>query len=538
MTFNGLLRSRGLVSGILSLVLVACGGGATNHDATASPQRAAANGTISATAFLDWAEGAFPAYFSTHVADSYLSPYTYRYYPSSGHYLGVADNAAYLMGPVSGGNVMSVGALSSFECLVDPTRCAQQAVSVPNDINGFIYPLGYALSGAAYTQNHSPCDLAPARIEFPASYLGKHVLPVAAGAPLAAQVQRGIIMKDVWDAANATFAQGCSGSAREAFTRTLQRLRTLNIDTVAVTPWTFVDTSQSAWRIANPVELDSSTMSDEDLTWAAGQIRANGMKVHWVNQIQGSLGAAIPAATTENVGKFMDALDPYMVGRATLAQQLGIEAMYLSCVCWFQSSTETDALVETRMAEIGAKMKLVYQGKLIYENLKPTANAALRAQADYATATVFPSWVNLSDTEKANLDMTLLTAKLREAVRNIAMAADASKPMIWRIHFGSRANIFDTGYLEETFCTDGFNVITGSNSACIQQGMVTDFSLQAMLHQVALAAIAEQTIVQTHSVEVEYWQTDAVVPSSTFPNLATSIRNKPAEAIVRDWFRR
>ena len=42
----------------------------------------------------------------------------------------------------------------------------------------------------------------------------------------------------------------------------------------------------------------------------------------------------------------------------------------------------------------------------------------------------------------------------------------------------------------------------------------------------------------TFGVSIQYWMDDNLLPSFTFPNLATSIRGKPAEAIVRQWFKR
>jgi hypothetical protein len=49
------------------------------------------------------------------------------------------------------------------------------------------------------------------------------------------------------------------------------------------------------------------------------------------------------------------------------------------------------------------------------------------------------------------------------------------------------------------------------------------------------AAFQDQQLNMT-GVAVAYWMDDNILPSTTFPNLAYSIRGKPAEAIVQRWF--
>jgi hypothetical protein len=63
-----------------------------------------------------------------------------------------------------------------------------------------------------------------------------------------------------------------------------------------------------------------------------------------------------------------------------------------------------------------------------------------------------------------------------------------------------------------------------------------------MGYEAMLEAINEQTDFMSDSVIIDagYWLTDDMVPrsdgSTGFPNLHQSVRNKPAENIVRYWF--
>lgn len=68
----------------------------------------------SSTELLDWAELAYTDLFPGPQADLLSAPYTYRYYPATGNYVGVADGRVYLLGPASGNVLADVGAVADF----------------------------------------------------------------------------------------------------------------------------------------------------------------------------------------------------------------------------------------------------------------------------------------------------------------------------------------------------------------------------------------------------------------------------------------
>lgn len=76
---------------------------------------------LTATALMDWAETAYPQYFPGHEIDRVQTPYAYRFYPSTGNYLGVAGDQVYVLGQVSGNVLLRIGALTDFSCQVH--RC-------------------------------------------------------------------------------------------------------------------------------------------------------------------------------------------------------------------------------------------------------------------------------------------------------------------------------------------------------------------------------------------------------------------------------
>lgn len=106
---------RTLLSLMLAVGLAACGGGAPpDRLSAASPRLHALSATASATALLDWAEQHYPSYFPGHRADQFLAPYTYRFYPETGIYLGVAEGKVYVMGGSFGTEPLYVGLVSDF----------------------------------------------------------------------------------------------------------------------------------------------------------------------------------------------------------------------------------------------------------------------------------------------------------------------------------------------------------------------------------------------------------------------------------------
>lgn len=121
--------------------LAACGGGASalpEAFASAVPDNAqrhilgvsavaAAAGAVplpTATELLDWAERNYGTFFPSHQADLSSGPYTYRYYPETGNYVGVAGSNVYILGPVAGSTSQPafVGTLADFAPLVYATK--------------------------------------------------------------------------------------------------------------------------------------------------------------------------------------------------------------------------------------------------------------------------------------------------------------------------------------------------------------------------------------------------------------------------------
>lgn len=84
---------------------------------------------LTADTLMDWAEFAYPQFFaSSRQTTLFSSPYTYRYYPGTQNYLGLAGEDIYVLGPMSGNQLARVGTMADFKCNVVPQSCSAPGI--------------------------------------------------------------------------------------------------------------------------------------------------------------------------------------------------------------------------------------------------------------------------------------------------------------------------------------------------------------------------------------------------------------------------
>lgn len=147
-TFNGQLRVRALsVSAtktvpakfaITSTVIPVSAGASMAPKLTAQAVVDGASVTDDQT--FDWAEKQYAELFPTHETTSTVvagdgNTYRYRYYPMTGNYVGRRvggsdDGGIYVMGAFTGNQVLRVGHMRGYTCVVDPNVCAPKVASI------------------------------------------------------------------------------------------------------------------------------------------------------------------------------------------------------------------------------------------------------------------------------------------------------------------------------------------------------------------------------------------------------------------------
>jgi hypothetical protein len=185
-------------------------------------------------------------------------------------------------------------------------------------------------------------------------------------------------------------------------------------------------------------------------------------------------------------------------------------------------------LYATKLASTAREIKQNFTGVITYGQIgMPIYDARIFEMVDELHLSLTTTLTNV---ENANISVGLLKDKFIDSVNQLSQQLpNTTKPVIWEISIQSRDKYFTEGWIEDGFCVTN----------CIQNNYVTDFSIQAMGVEAALQAIVSQNKFTTGSVDFHssYWHTDTVTPGAEgFPNLSQSIRNKPAENIIKYWF--
>lgn len=420
-----------------------------------------------------------------------------------------------------------------------------QMIQIPTEISEVKYPEDFQKSRATtVTVTNPACDYAPKVTYFPAQSMGDWTLPPIQVTPIPNKVMRVAALLDVWKPLNPTYVPGCFADIRDVIRRTLDRLAALHVDTVIVSPWSAFDGRNDVWHVldSNDLSLDSS-MNDEGLIWATAEIKKRGMKVFWFNQIQiarktDQQNYLSTEANPLLVNKCYDALESYLLERSKLLESLGVDGIVFGSWYWanFEGILESASFVQ-RTNTLLEIIKRNFSGKVVYDASELVATTELlNSKIDYyhysPQAFFSPSTIG-----------TLSVANLKEQYLksiNQSRAILSKKPTFMMQTAPSRYDQFWTGYVELSSCTAGFGIDGGpeSTTACIQRDRQTDFAIQALIHEATLEAMFSQNVTEVGAVAFPYGFDENLTNLSYFPSLSPSIRNKPAESVIYQWYKR
>ena len=218
------------------------------------------------------------------------------------------------------------------------------------------------------------------------------------------------------------------------------------------------------------------------------------------------------------------------------------------------------------MLTIIEDMRKVYSGKITFGQIGHVwHDNRIIDNVDILNVSIIP---RLTKTEMINLSPEIVKEKtLQEIHRSYQdfhcmppsynyctlVRSNRQVPVIFQIAIQSKDDYLTGGAAEDGFCISG-TTLDGKSHDCIQATYGTDFSAQAIGIEGVLRAIKEQTYfpVQGVNFHSNYWHTDTLKPSTGyiktesgmvengegFPNLGSTIRGKPAETVVKQWFKR
>ena len=392
----------------------------------------------------------------------------------------------------------------------------------------------------------SNCALKTYVSTYPASYLGSNPIPTPID-KFDSSVMRGVGVKDYYPVDN----NNCSTPydyARLLYNATLDRLKSINVDTVEIYQYGPVDNfNASVWTV-NPANLQIPV---DQLIWFVNQAHSKGLKVTLVWQLWNidSKGNVINTnnPTESEMVTVLRGWHDVITNIASFAglnhfDNLNIqwEAFYYPVVTTYPETATQEFLT------IISDIRKVFNGKL-FMGTPRFYDQRIISQVDAIVVPLYPS--NWSYVDDLNMSVSLLKQRFMDSITGIYLdfalysgMNPINIPIIWDFNIQSRDKALSQGWVEDGFCVAlGTDTPIAFGPSCMQLNYVTDFSVQAQAIEGAFEAIKSQPYFKTYGVNFStgYWHTDTIVPGPEgFPNYSQSIRGKPSENIVKYWYQK
>src|SRR5712691_4272281 len=429
------------VSTALVAAILSCGSGASPTSPAPitgcgpGPSPADVVPTFLLTTILGEGAQGSPLTSAVPYAPGAVVPYCYT--PSAGH----ASAMAVLDGsvvPESGS--ISMNADHVLWAFGNPSRgtAFSGMMTVPSDFTKIPYPEFYQRAPSfSYTVPDPYCATATGVVAYPTAYLGAFPLPAIQGGPLPLAVSRGAGVKDYWQYGlrNPSTNAGCSGDLHAAFLNTLQRLRNLGAE--------HVDIYQGAYLVdVNAAVLDFDLtrrieISDVELAWIVAAAKAAGLEVHEYMLIAGEdvNHLLLPTPPTSAwASEYLDAYTRFIVNRAAVAEQDGIQALQLDWGVYFFDWTPFRDLFIAKMTAAAQQVRGVYSGKILYGATAPwiSNDPDLMNSIDWFIGDIFG--IQFSAADNANITVPQLREKYLTLITGLGNTlGPAKRPVMWRL---------------------------------------------------------------------------------------------------------
>ncbi len=419
------------------------------------------------------------------------------------------------------------GGSSSSSSTATPVVASQ--VTISSDIAKNVYPTSYTASALTPVIDDT-CLVTASSISYPTSYQGAFPLPQVVGNFASANIGLGVGIKDNWGdgyITNPNINKNCATDNRTAFVATLKRLKALGSSYVYIAQYGCLSDA------TNPISfLGQISISDTDLVWMGQQAQAQGIKARLVMQVcsNDQKGKLLNNLTLDNqwYSTFFDTYSAFMLHQAQLAQTAGFDAISLDWGDWSPTSwAPFSSTRSARLQQLSTNFRQVFNGRQFLMSTWSINDApsSLVASVDMLVAFV---GTTLTTAQSNLLSVDQLVPGFTNSINSRQFLGNG-KPIIWMLQMQSHKDFFVSGWVEDAGCW----------STPCASSLTTDFSVQAIGIEAALEAINQQTFFKTESVFINsYWLADTITPHDSFPNTSQSIRNKPAESVVYQWWKK
>lgn len=381
-------------------------------------------------------------------------------------------------------------------------------------------------------------------IQAPQSYLGEHVIPLTSTS-LPANISRTMGLKDLdawWSKPEYVTCSDKNSYLIKVYTETINRLDQLGVEEFWVYNYgIWDDFSKPLWSIA---EVDYVIPNDV-LEAVVIEAHKRGIKVFlsWQMNTSDKVSAwnslDVLNLDIDTLDTLLTSYKAHIIKYAGFLESIGIDGIAGDLGSFDPPSTaEHRELYVSKTVSTISNIRSVFSGRIAYGKFFPVLDNRILEQIDELHLVL---WLGGSYSQESFSTDWMETISSWQTARYKSKANEQSAtlafeiPIVWEIYAQSTKDFFlSNGYLEDSFCF----------ATCVQQLITNDFTMQAIAIEGAMRHITSQKIFTTSGVSItNYWLRDEIIPTSvsgniTFPNISSSIRNKPAEEVVRLWYQK
>jgi len=428
-----------------------------------------------------------------------------------------------------------------------------------------------------------PFDTSPDVVAYPMLWNGSFDLNFDPAGSLNNDVVRAIAIKDIisFDNPNWTSAKRQADNAgddlHDAFDQIAQNLQQLGIEHATITQWSWGSVNQDGtFSILDPNGF-FGPIRNLDLEYFTEAMSELDIEVGMWSQIQAFVtdegSTFLPESNQENIVKWYDAYAEFVTDRAPFYQDIGITEWKIDCdFCAVGPMYDAIAGGENRQLILQETIDIIdlartnFFGELTIQNdfnyvfQAPTQEnqqlydleSELLSKVDGVHASLYTSehtaakLSKLIENDAATQDViAMFKEEFSSSILQIQELAQLVDKIYVNIQLQSRSDVFSNpGYLEETGKTSqiqtsdsGFIEVDTSLDVSVQESTQVDFSIQAIYFEAAMQVLQSLNVnAEIIVIAGEYFVPVQIIPDDTYPNLGATIRDKPAEFVVQQWF--
>jgi hypothetical protein len=419
-----------------------------------------------------------------------------------------------------------------------------RAIVVPTDISKIDYPTIFNSPNIVKASINDPYSLVErSEIAYPVEYLGVYQYPMVSGSPLPTEIARVVGLHDAKipspdaEAVTNYDYEAARALEKEGFRVMLKRARSLGAEEV-----TFTNYLQfKNFTTAELKPLDTAGVSYQDMSFIAENAQKLDLNMTLCLNLamDGGNPWDYPIPNSIWLATLINNWGSFVLNQAQLCEEKGIDALMINHFDWQPYIMGYEDVYQKEMMALISKVKTIYHGKILLM-VEPIQGAnisrlsVLLSSVDGYTYNLISR--PLQYAENKAVDVSNLKKLYVENLRQTgSQLRSFNKPYLVRVLIQSENMFLENGWHE-----DMFPVPWGSENYT-QMYLKPDFSVQAIAYEAILEAVKQ---VQTEgSMRIGgfettgYYYMETLIPYISQPQISQSIRDKPAEAIVFQWFK-